>query len=48
MMAMLFLRLNGIAFKPEQAPATAIILALAAGEVSEESLGRWIRDNWPA
>ena len=24
-----------------------MILALAAGEVSEESLARWIRDNWP-
>jgi death-on-curing protein len=44
---MLFLRLNGVAFRPEQAPATAIILALAAGEVSENSLARWIRDNWP-
>jgi death-on-curing protein len=45
---MLFLRLNGVMFRPAQAPATAIILALAAGEVSEESLARWIRDNWPA
>jgi death-on-curing protein len=27
--------------------ATAMILSLAAGEVSEESLTRWIRDNWP-
>jgi hypothetical protein len=24
-----------------------MILALAAGEVSEESLVRWIKDNWP-
>jgi death-on-curing protein len=24
-----------------------MILALAAGEVSEEGLTRWIRDNWP-
>jgi death-on-curing protein len=45
---MVFLRLNGIMFRPEQAPATSIILSLAAGEVSEESLARWIRDNWPA
>ncbi|MDB5629502.1 MAG: hypothetical protein JWQ51_1842, partial [Tardiphaga sp.] len=22
--------------------------SLAAGEVSEDSLARWIRDNWPA
>jgi death-on-curing protein len=42
-----FLRLNGIHFAPAPAHATAIILALAAGEVSEESLTRWIRDNWP-
>lgn len=44
---MAFLRLNGIAFAPDQASSAAIILALAAGEVSEESLARWIRDNWP-
>jgi len=24
-----------------------MILSLAAGEVSEDSLARWIRDNWP-
>ena len=42
-----FLRMNGIAFKPDQALSTAIILAVAAGEVSEQSLARWIRDNWP-
>jgi death-on-curing protein len=42
-----FLRKNGIAFRPDQAQSTAIILAVAAGEVSEESLSRWIRDNWP-
>jgi death on curing protein len=42
-----FLRKNGIRFSPEQAHATRIILALAAGEVSEESLARWIKDNWP-
>jgi death-on-curing protein len=44
---MTFLRLNDIAFIPDAAQATLIILALAAGEVSEESLTRWIRDNWP-
>ena len=42
-----FLRKNVVQFSPEQAHATAIILALAAGEVSEDSLARWIRDNWP-
>jgi death-on-curing protein len=45
---MVFLRGNGIAFAPNPAHATEIILSLAAGEVSEESLTRWIRDNWPA
>ena len=43
-----FLRKNGTQFTPDPAQATKIILALAAGEVSEESLTRWIRDNWPA
>jgi death-on-curing protein len=43
-----FLRANDIAFAPEPAHATAMILSLAAGEVSEESLTRWIKDNWPA
>ena len=42
-----FLRKNDIAFRPDQAQSTAIILAVAAGQVSEESLARWIRDNWP-
>jgi death-on-curing protein len=48
MAMMAFLLKNGIAFSPEPAHATAIILSLAAGEVSEESLTRWIRDNWPS
>jgi len=42
-----FLGLNDIDFLVPPENATAIILALAAGEVSEESLTRWIRDNWP-
>ncbi len=42
-----FLRKNGIGFAPAPAHATKIVLALAAGEVSEDSLCRWIRDNWP-
>lgn len=42
-----FLGLNGIDFAPRPEAATAIMLSLAAGEVSEESLARWIRDNWP-
>ena len=47
MSMMTFLRKNGVRFAPEQAHATAMIMSLAAGEVSEESLARWIRDNWP-
>jgi death on curing protein len=43
----LFLRRNGVPFAPPQAESTAIILALAGGEVSETSLARWIRDRWP-
>lgn len=42
-----FLRKNGVHFSPDPAHATVIILALAAGEVSEKGLTRWIRDNWP-
>src|SRR5579872_1918671 len=48
MAMMTFLRKNGISFTPDPAQATTIILSLAAGEVSEESLARWIRDNWPS
>ncbi|HEY1978932.1 MAG TPA: type II toxin-antitoxin system death-on-curing family toxin [Xanthobacteraceae bacterium] len=47
MSMMAFLRKNGAHFAPAPAHATKIILALAAGEVSEENLARWIRDNWP-
>jgi death-on-curing protein len=42
-----FLGVNGVDFIVPEAEAAAIILSLAAGEVSEESLARWIRDNWP-
>jgi death-on-curing protein len=42
-----FLGVNGIDFVVAEADAAAIMLALAAGEVSEESFARWIRDNWP-
>jgi death-on-curing protein len=48
MAMMTFLRKNGVLFAPDPAQATTIILSLAAGEVSEESLTRWIRDNWPS
>lgn len=42
-----FLGLNKINFVVPEAMAAAMIVSLAAGEVSEESLTRWIRDNWP-
>ncbi len=42
-----FLGLNVIDFVVPPENATAMILSLAAGEVSEQSLARWIRDNWP-
>jgi death-on-curing protein len=42
-----FLRKNEVPFAPDPAQATAMFMALAAGEVSEDSLARWIRDNWP-
>ncbi|GMP03951.1 type II toxin-antitoxin system death-on-curing family toxin [Bradyrhizobium sp. TM239] len=45
MAVMIFLHKNGVAFNPDPAEATTIILSLAAGEVSEQSLTRWIRDN---
>ena len=43
-----FLGINDVDFVVPEADAAAMILALAAGEVSEENLTRWIRDNWPA
>ena len=43
-----FLGFNDIDFLVPPEEATAMILSLAAGEVSEEGLTRWIRDNWPS
>ena len=42
-----FLGLNGIDFIAPPEQATAIILGLAAGEVSEDGLARWVGDNLP-
>jgi death on curing protein len=42
-----FLRLNGVRFAPKQMEAAAAILGTAAGEISEDGLARWIRDNLP-
>lgn len=40
-----FLIKNDLMFAPEPDDATAAILALAAGELDEDGLARWIRDN---
>jgi death-on-curing protein len=40
-----FLGINGIEFIVDEAEAAAMIFALAAGEVSEENLARWIKDK---
>src|SRR3984957_166073 len=40
-----FLGVNGSDFVVPEAEAAAMILALAAGEVNEEGIARWIRDN---
>lgn len=42
-----FLGLNGIDFVASEAEAVIIIRDLAAGEVDEAGLARWIGDNWP-
>ena len=42
-----FLGKNGIAFLVAEDMATVAITALAAGEIDEDGLTRWIRDNWP-
>jgi death-on-curing protein len=40
-----FLALNGVEFVPAPEAATAMILSLAAGEISEDALASWIEDN---
>ena len=42
-----FLLMNQIDFAPDPLEAIAIILGIAAGEINEAGLTRWIRDNWP-
>ena len=43
-----FLGVNDVDFNVPEAEAAAMILSLAAGEVDELGLTRWIRDNWPS
>jgi death-on-curing protein len=45
MAMMVFLRKNGVRFAPDPTEAAAVILALAAGEVGEEGLARWIGER---
>jgi death on curing protein len=40
-----FLGLNGIDFVVSEPEAAAAILALAAGEIDEDGLARWVRDR---
>jgi death-on-curing protein len=42
-----FLGLDGIDFDVPPETATAMILGLAAGEIDEDGLARWIEDNMP-
>ena len=41
------LGLNGVDFLVDEAEAVVMIRGLAAGEIDEAGLTRWIRDNWP-
>ncbi|EIZ84134.1 death-on-curing family protein [Methylobacterium sp. GXF4] len=43
-----FLGLNDIDFLVDEAEAVVMIGGLAAGEIDESGLTRWVRDNWPA
>jgi death-on-curing protein len=43
-----FLGLNGVDFLVPEEEAAAMILSLAAGEVDEDGLTRWIRDRLAA
>jgi death on curing protein len=42
-----FLGLNGIDIVADNTEFVVIIQGLAAGEIEEEGLARWIRDRWP-
>lgn len=41
-----FLGLNGFDFVVAEPDATAMMMALAAGQASEELLAHWIREHW--
>lgn len=43
-----FLGLNDVDFRVDPAMASAAMISLAAGEIDEQTLAAWIRDNLPA
>jgi death on curing protein len=43
----MFLWINSIVFRVEPAQATLAMLGVASGEIAEEGLARWIRNNLP-
>ena len=43
--AAMFLDLNGYDFDPNEAEAYTVIMALAAGEIDDETLAVWIAEN---
>lgn len=43
-----FLGLNGVDFVVPEPEATAMMMALAAGQAGEDLLAHWIREHWPA
>ena len=44
-MARLFLKLNGVVIAFDKGDATRTMIALAAGEITEEALADWLRDQ---
>lgn len=45
--AVTFLRLNGFSFKPDPVQGVQMMEGLAAGEVSESDLARWLEGSRP-
>ncbi len=45
MVMMIFLRKNGVTFAPLEPEASEAIIGLAAGEIDEDGLSRWIKDT---
>ena len=43
--AAVFLDLNGVEFRPAEAEVVTVIMALAAGEIDDAVVARWLADN---